>query len=59
MTVKKLIEKLQAYLEDMLVALQWDLYWENNDIRIIKDFPKGDPANPKCEYIDEILMIGW
>ena len=59
LTVKELIEILQAYPSDMPVAIVYELDWDKDDIRIIKEFPKGDPANPKCEYIDEVLNIGW
>ena len=59
MTVKELIDKLQAYPSDMLVAINWDLAIEEKEIKVIREFPKGDPANPNCEYIDEVLCIGW
>lgn len=59
MIVKELIEKLQAYPSDMLVACGWYLDWEENDIQVVKDFPVGDPANPKCEFLDEVLRVGW
>lgn len=59
MTVKELIDKLQAYPSDMLVAINYTIEEEDDDIRIIKDFAIGDSANPNAEIIDEVLMIGW
>ena len=59
MTVKDLIEKLREYPQDIPVAISYELGIDDKDIRIIEEFPIGDPANPKCKYIDKVLVIGW
>ena len=59
MLVKELIDKLQEYPQDIPVAINYDLEFDDNTFHIMKEFPKGDPANPKCKYIDEVLIIGW
>lgn len=59
LTVKELIEILQAYPSDMPVAIVYELEWDKSDIRIIEEFYNGDPANPNCEVINNVLNIGW
>lgn len=59
MLVKELIDKLQEYPQDIPVAINCDLEFDDNTFHIMKEFPKGDSANPKCKYIDEVLVIGW
>ena len=58
MNVKELIEKLQAYPSDMLVAIVYDLNWQEEDIRVIEEFYNGDAADPNCEIINNVLNIG-
>lgn len=57
MTVKELIELLQEYPQDIPVAITWFLDVTKDDFVLVKEFPKGDPANPKCEYLDLVLNI--
>ena len=55
MTVQDFIEELNKYPLDMVIAI--DGYLTEIEFKIIEDFPVGDPANPKCEYLDKILNI--
>ena len=56
MTVKELIELLQSYPQDMIVVDDLGIL-EPRDIHIEHEYPLGDSANPKCEFLDEVLYI--
>ena len=59
MTVKELIDILQEYPQDIPVAINYDIDLNFEDFKIVEEFPMGDPANPRCKYIDKVLLLGW
>ncbi len=43
-----MLTKMPSYIQDLPVVIDYDFV---EDIRIIEDFPLGDPAHPYgCEY---------
>ena len=60
-TIKDWIEALSEYPPDMLVSLMWYSPYEpmsEGDMKVVEEFPNGDPANPNCEYLENVLVIG-
>ncbi|WP_458397833.1 hypothetical protein [Anaerotignum sp.] len=55
MTVKQLIDALKTF-DEHLECYAVDFY-KIESVRIAKDIPLGDTANPNCEYADEGVVI--
>lgn len=54
MTVRELIKELEKYPKETTVI---DMsFMKVEDVIFVKDWPKGDPANPKCEYEPAVMI---
>lgn len=54
MTVAEMIEKLKKFQPDLEVL---DLGMPVEDLKLVEDFPVGDPANPDCEYKSVVIVL--
>ena len=60
MTVKELIDILQEYPMDALVAVSYTIDVNREDIELMEEFYNGDAANPNCEILEnKVVRIGW
>ena len=60
MIVKELIDILQEYPMDALVAIHYSTEVDREDIELMEEFYNGDPANPNCEILEnKVVRIGW
>ena len=59
-TVEDWINFLSQYPKDMQVSIMNFSPSETNrtDFKVVEEFPDGDPANPNCEYLKDVLVIG-
>lgn len=54
MTVAEMIEKLKGFPPDLEVL---DLGMPVEDLKIVDNYPVGDPANPDCEYKSVVIVL--
>ena len=54
MTVAEMIEKLKKFPQNLEVL---DLGMPVEDLKLVEDFPVGDPANPDCEYKSVVIVL--
>lgn len=54
MTVAEMIEKLKEFPPDIEVL---DLGMPVEDLKIVDNYPVGDPANPDCEYKSVVIVL--
>ena len=56
MTVEELIEELKKYPQDIQVVA-YGLIIESENLSIRKHYYNGDPDNPDCEVLEQVLTI--
>ena len=54
MTVAEMIEKLKKFPPELEVL---DMGLPVEDLRIVDDYPVGDPANPGCEFKSIVIVL--
>ena len=54
MTVEQMIEKLKEFPKDLEVL---DLGMPVEDLKIVDDYPVGDPLDPDCEYKSVVIVL--